>query len=187
MSALYLIPIVCVVIVATTGSLVAGAIPNKSHQLWTLIISYVLWGLASPLSWIILTMYFLRMAVHTPLQREVIVSLLLPIGPLALSGFSYVIVSAILRAKKKRLTCNRIISLGKLAKKLFLETHGLPHVEHGGDVFYTVGVLVGLLLWGFSIVWFVVAVVMISTVGKFPFNMGWWGFIFPIGESHILL
>ena len=88
MTALYLIPIVAVVIAATSGALVAGSIPNPKHQLWTLVISIVFWGLASPLSWIVLTLYFLRMTVHEPLKREVVVSLLLPIGPLGLEGFS---------------------------------------------------------------------------------------------------
>ena len=87
MTALYLIPIVAVVIVATSGGVVAKVIPNQEHQLWTLIISYILWGLGSPLSWIILTIYFLRLTLHRPVQRAVIVSLLLPIGPLGLSGF----------------------------------------------------------------------------------------------------
>jgi tellurite resistance protein TehA-like permease len=90
MTALYFIPILSIVIAATTGALVAGALKNEKHQLWTLIISYVFWGIGTPLSWIILTLYFLRMTVHKPLEREVIVSLLLPIGPLGLSGFSYV-------------------------------------------------------------------------------------------------
>lgn len=96
MTSLYLIPIVAVVIAATSGGLVASAIPNPEHQLWTLIISYVLWGIGSPLSWIILTIYFLRMTLHKPLKREVIVSLLLPIGPLSLSGFSSVFPRAFL-------------------------------------------------------------------------------------------
>jgi tellurite resistance protein TehA-like permease len=89
MTALYLIPIVAIVIAATSGALIAGVLENKRHQLWTLVISYVFWGIGTPLSWIILTLYFLRMTVHHPLEREVIVSLLLPIGPLGLSGFSY--------------------------------------------------------------------------------------------------
>ena len=88
MTALYLIPIVAVVIAATSGGLVASALPGHQNQLWTLIISYIFWGLGSCLSWIILTLYFLRMTLHKPLKREVVVSLLLPIGPLALSGFS---------------------------------------------------------------------------------------------------
>jgi tellurite resistance protein TehA-like permease len=91
MTALYFIPVVAIVIAATSGALIAGVLKNEKHQLWTLVISYVFWGIGTPLSWIILTIYFLRMTVHRPLQREVIVSLLLPIGPLGLSGFSYVI------------------------------------------------------------------------------------------------
>lgn len=90
MTALYFIPIVSIVMAAATGGLVAGALTNDKYQLWTLVISYVFWGIGTPLSWIILAMYFIRMTVHKPLQREVIVSLLLPIAPLDLSGFSYV-------------------------------------------------------------------------------------------------
>jgi len=75
-----------------------------------------------------------------------------------------------------------ILILGKLAKRLFPITHSLPSVAGAGDVFYVIGFLVGLILWGFAIVWFIVAVVMIATSGGFPFNMGWWGFIFPVGE-----
>jgi tellurite resistance protein TehA-like permease len=90
MTALYLIPIVAIVIAATSGALVASVLTNTKHQLWTLIISYIFWGIGTPMSWIIITIYFLRMTTHEPLKREVIVSLLLPIGPLGLSGFSYV-------------------------------------------------------------------------------------------------
>lgn len=88
MTALYLIPIVAVVIAASSGSLIGSVLENQNDRLWTLIISYIYWGLSTPLSWIILTIYFLRMSTEKPIQREVIVTLLLPIGPLSLSGFS---------------------------------------------------------------------------------------------------
>ncbi len=88
MTALYLIPIVAVVLAAGSGGIVASAIPNPQHKLWTLIISYIFWGIGSPLSWIILALYFLRLMVHKPMKREVIVTLLLPIGPLGLEGFA---------------------------------------------------------------------------------------------------
>lgn len=88
-----------------------------------------------------------------------------------------------MKCTTKSNSADRIISLGKQAKVLFALTHSLPHVQtHPGDVFYIVGVLVGLILWGFAIVWFVVAVMMLAVSGGFPFNMGWWGFIFPVGE-----
>jgi len=87
MTALYLIPIVSVVIVATTGGLVATVLPDPQDKLRTLIISFVFWGIATPLSWMIMTLYFLRLTIHQPLSREVIVSALLPMGPLGLSAF----------------------------------------------------------------------------------------------------
>jgi tellurite resistance protein TehA-like permease len=80
------------------------------------------------------------------------------------------------------LTVLSIIVLGKLAKQLFPVTNSLPHVAHAGDVVYIIAFVVGLILWGFAIVWFVVAIVMIALAGSFPFNMGWWGFIFPVGQ-----
>lgn len=42
----------------------------------------------------------------------------------------------------------------------------------------------GILLWGFAVVWFIIATIMIVTAYPFPFNMGWWGFIFPVGKSR---
>ena len=76
----------------------------------------------------------------------------------------------------------RIIAMGKLAKAVFPVTGVLPAVARAGDTFYLVGVLAGLVLWGFSIVWFVVSVIMMAVTGGFPFNMGWWGFVFPVGQ-----
>jgi len=167
MTALYFIPIVAIVIAAASGALVARALSNQRYQLWTLIISYVFWGIGTPLSWVLLTLYFYRMTVHKPLEREVIVSLLLPIGPLGLSGFS-------------------LIALGKLARHSFPASGVIPHASQAGDIFYLVGLMVGIILWAFALVWFVVAVIMIATAYPFSFNMGWWGFIFPVGVFTLL-
>lgn len=59
----------------------------------------------------------------------------------------------------------------------------LSHIDHVGDVLYIFSVTFGLISWGFAIIWFVIAVMMLGTAGRFPFNMGWWGFIFPIGTE----
>jgi tellurite resistance protein TehA-like permease len=84
------------------------------------------------------------------------------------------------------LNCHSIIELGKLAKRLFPATQTLPHVADASDVFYIIGFMLGLILWGFAILWFIVAVIMIAVSGRFPFNMGWWGFIFPVGQCPLL-
>jgi tellurite resistance protein TehA-like permease len=46
---------------------------------------------------------------------------------------------------------------------------------------YVFGFIVSLIMWGFSLVWLFFAVAMIYKCRKFPFNMGWWGFTFPLG------
>lgn len=76
-----------------------------------------------------------------------------------------------------------MIALGKVAKHNFPLTGTIPHVAQAGDNFYLAGLMLGLLLWSFAVVWFIVAMIMIFTAYPFPFNMEWWGFIFPVGES----
>ena len=84
--------------------------------------------------------------------------------------------------------CFRIITLSKVALRLFPIVHALPRVKHiaPGEALYTISLFIGLILWGFAVVWFIIAVMMIAMAGGFPFNMGWWGFIFPIGKLALV-
>ena len=78
-----------------------------------------------------------------------------------------------------------MILLGKVARHSFALNATIPSVAHAGDTFYLVGLVTGIILWGFAVVWFIVAIIMIATAGPFPFNMGWWGFIFPVGKFKL--
>lgn len=66
-----------------------------------------------------------------------------------------------------------------MAQKVLPQTRSLD--SSAPDIFYTVGFLVGLIIWSFGIVWFTFAVASIVKTRKFPFNIGWWGFTFPVG------
>jgi tellurite resistance protein TehA-like permease len=50
-----------------------------------------------------------------------------------------------------------------------------------GQIAYVVGFFVGLILWGFGLLWFCFALVGLYRSKPIPFNMGWWGFTFPLG------
>jgi tellurite resistance protein TehA-like permease len=159
MTAAWLLPIVSTIVAAASGGIVAAVLPNPQHALWTLITSYVLWGTGVPLAMVVLVMYFHRLTIHRLPPREVIVSVFLPLGPLGQGGFA-------------------ILQLGKVARDLFPTTHSL--IPGAGDTLYTMGFIVALILWGYGLVWLFFALASISR-SKFPFNMGWWGFTFPLG------
>lgn len=70
------------------------------------------------------------------------------------------------------------MQLGKVSRILFPEIDFLSPLA--GEIFYVGGTMLALIMWGFGLVWFFFAIASISR-SKFPFNMGWWGFTFPIG------
>jgi tellurite resistance protein TehA-like permease len=160
MTAAWLLPVVSTIVASATGGIVAEVLPNPNHALWTLIGSYVLWGTGVPLAMTILVVYFTRLTLHQLPPREVIVSVFLPLGPLGQGGFA-------------------VMQLGKVALQLFPKTGSLLGLS-SGETLYNVGFLMAIIMWGYGIVWLFFAVASISR-SKFPFNMGWWGFTFPIG------
>lgn len=159
MTAAWLLPIVPTIVAAASGGIVAQVLSNPHHALLTVTISYVLWGTGVPLAMATLVIYFQRLTVHKLPPREVIVSVFLPLGPLGQGGFG-------------------IMQLGKICLDLFPKTHTLPPLA--GQILYVNGFFVALIMWGFGLVWFFFALASISQT-TFPFNMGWWGFTFPIG------
>jgi len=165
MTAAWLLPIVAPIVAAASGGIVAEVLPNPQHALWTAITSYILWGTGVPLAMAVLVIYFQRLTVHRLPPREVIVSVFLPLGPLGQGGFA-------------------IMQLGKVCMRVFPLTNTLPAVVTAGgrpgDIMYVIGWVVALVMWGFAIVWLFFALASISR-SKFPFNMGWWGFTFPLG------
>ena len=108
-----------------------------------------------------MVIYFQRLTVHALPPREVIVSVFLPLGPLGQGSFA-------------------IMQLGKEALRIFEATGTIPHAPMAGQIFYTAGILIALVMWGFGLVWLFFAFASISR-SRFPFNLGWWGFTFPLG------
>lgn len=144
---------------AASGGIVAEVLPNRQHALWTVVISYILWGTGVPLAMATLVIYFERLTLYKLPPRAVIVSCFLPLGPLGQGAFA-------------------IMQLGKVSMQLLPRTGTLAPLA--GQILYVVGFFVALIMWGFGLVWFFFAIASISQ-SKFPFNMGWWGFTFPIG------
>ncbi|KAI9701664.1 MAG: hypothetical protein M1820_006435 [Bogoriella megaspora] len=149
-TAAQLLPIAATIVASGLGARVAGMMPTTDRALATVIISYVMWSMATPLAMTVLVMYYQRLALFELPPREVIVSVFLPLGPLGFGGWT-------------------IMYLGKGA----------------GAIAHVLGIFIALIMWGFGLIWFAFALATIYQCRPFPFNMGWWGFTFPLGVYAI--
>ncbi|KAI5210897.1 hypothetical protein E4T38_01851 [Aureobasidium subglaciale] len=159
MTAAWLLPVVSPIVAAATGGVVAEVLTNNQYALWTMVISYIIWGMGFLLAMMVLVIYLQRLTMHSLPPREVIVSVFLPLGPIGQGSFA-------------------LMQLGKVANKILPATGSL--IPQSGPIFYTLGFAIALVLWGFGLLWLFFAVASISR-SRFPFNMGWWGFTFPLG------
>lgn len=71
------------------------------------------------------------------------------------------------------------MKLGQAAQEIFPKTQTLEAAS--GPIFYTMGFMIALILWSFGLVWLFFALASIARSKSFPFNIGWWGFTFPLG------
>lgn len=153
---LWLLPIVTAIICAATGGMVAGALPNPTHALWTLVVSYILWGIGVPLAIFTLVLYYHRLTIHKLPPPAVISSVFLPLGPLGEGGFG-------------------IMKMGEVALRVFPETNTI--IPSAGQIVYVFGFLTALLMWGFALAWLAWALASFGR-SRSPFNMGWWSIVF---------
>ena len=124
------------------------------------ILSYTLWAYSVPLAMSILVLLFLRLVLHKLPEREMGVSAWLSLGPIGTASLG-------------------LLLLGTAAPAIFT-ARGLGGV---GQVAYGIGLIGGLMFWGYGVWWLGLA--MLKTVRYLreglPFNLGWWGFTFPLG------
>lgn len=157
----WLLPTISAIVAASSGGSVASVL-KPDQAVWTVVVSWVLWGSGVPLAFIILAMYFQRLSLHNIPARDIIVSAFLPLGPLGQGGHG-------------------IQQLGLVALKVFPQTSTLPAARTAGEIFYVMGWLTGLIMWAFACLWLVFAITMLVQTKRFPFNLGWWAITFPTG------
>lgn len=160
MTAIWLLPIVAAEVAAVSGGLLAPHLIDANAQFITLIVSYVLWAYSVPVAFGILTILFLRMALHRLPPDSMAASCWLSIGPIGTGALG-------------------MILLGTDAHAIFA-TQGMAGI---GTVAEGLGVIAGTLLWGVGLWWLLLATLI--TIRHFragiPFNLGWWGYTFPLG------
>ncbi|KAJ9478502.1 Sulfite efflux pump SSU1 [Pseudozyma hubeiensis] len=172
-TAVWFLPVVTTIVCSATGGLVADLL-DVGHAKLTLVVCWVLWGTGFGMAFLLMSLYYARQAIYKIPPAQLIVSTFLPLGPCGQGAFALLQFASVLY---------------KLA-----EEHGvaLPN-EKSVDVqtakmmataIYAVSVPIALVIWGLGLVWLVLAVsslVDLWLVSELTFNLGWWGFTFPLG------
>lgn len=160
MTAVWLLPVVAAEVAAASGGLLAPHLGDSHSQFNVLITSYVLWALSVPVAFSMLTILLLRMALHKLPHASMASSSWLALGPISTGAFGLMV-------------------LGADAPAIFA-ANGLSGV---GEIASGLGLIAGIILWGVGVWWLLMAVLITVRYLRngLPFNLGWWGFTFPLG------
>lgn len=160
MTAVWLLPVVAAEVAAASGGLLAPHLADAHSQWVVLVTSYVLWAFSLPVAFSILTILLLRMALHKLPHENMAASSWLALGPIGTGALG-------------------MLLLGADAPAIFA-ANGFPGI---GEIAAGLGVVAGITLWGFGLWWMLIAVLITVRYLRagIPFNLGWWGFTFPLG------
>lgn len=160
MTAVWLLPLVACEVAAVSGGLLAPHLADSHSQIGVLITSYVLWAMSVPVAFSILTILLLRMALHKLPHESMAASSWLALGPISTGAFGLIVLGA--------------------DSPLIFNANGLPGV---GEIASGLGLIGGVILWGVGVWWCLMALLITARYLRngIPFNLGWWGFTFPLG------
>jgi C4-dicarboxylate transporter/malic acid transport protein len=160
MTAVWLLPVVAAEVAAASGGLLAPHLADAHAQLVVLVTSYVLWAFSLPVAFSILTILLLRMALHKLPHENMAASSWLALGPIGTGALGMLV-------------------LGGDAPLIFA-ANAMPGV---GEIAAGLGLVAGITLWGFGLWWMLMALLITGRYLRagIPFNLGWWGFTFPLG------
>ncbi|KAG8695449.1 Plasma membrane sulfite pump involved in sulfite metabolism [Ceratobasidium sp. 395] len=135
------------------------------------IASYIACGIGTSLALMILALYLQRLAFHHLPATDMIVTVFLPLGPTGQSGVAL---------------CN----LGRLAISLQPYFQSKPQLQALGQAalgVYALGIIGALCMMGLGLWYWAVAVLAFGSRMRGgevrpEFNMGWWGFTFPLAS-----
>ncbi|EMD37557.1 hypothetical protein CERSUDRAFT_114196 [Gelatoporia subvermispora B] len=174
MTAVWLLPVVSLIVASSSGGLMANALREHSHTLALLTTAFsftmVLIGLS--LAIMIITVYLLRLIIHGPPDPSLILSAFITLGPLGQGGYSL------------------LVNGQELSFLLPLHIQSdFPQSALAGQMIFATCFSGAYVLWSMGICWIIIAVCSIAHVrrlNKLPFGMAYWGLIFPNGVYSLL-
>ncbi len=159
MTAVWLLPIVAPEVAAGAAGALAPHLDPTAARL-VLVVGFILWGMSLALAFSLITLVLLRLALHKLPDTDFAATSWLPLGPLATG-------------------CLGLLTMGQAAPAAFT---GTP-LAAAAELAHGIGLVGGLALWGAGLWWLVIATLFTRHYirDNMAFNLGWWGFTFPLG------
>lgn len=163
MTGVWLLPFVACEVAAASGAILLPYMPPEL-SLVMVITCVVLWTASVSLAFGILVILFQRLALHKVPQVELASTMWLPLGPMGTGSLV-------------------MFLLGDTVSKIDLhfiapQFIDLIHILHG------IGLFLGVALWTAGTWWLIIALLVTCNYIKnqiMTFNLGFWGYTFPLG------
>lgn len=164
MTAVWLLPVVASEVAAASAGLLVPHLADPQAALQMLILGYALWAFSVPIAMSILVILLLRLVLHNLPPKDMAASGCLSLGPIGTGALG-------------------LLLLGADAPQAFAAA-GIPGI---GSVAAGIGVVGGAILWGYGAWWLLLTALTTARYLRdgMPFNLGWWGFTFPIGVYSV--
>lgn len=168
-----LLPMIGPIVAAGAGAALAELLP-PAHARFTICVSYVVMGTGFVMSLLTLGQYFNRLLAHEIPMSALTTTIFLPLGTLGQSNFSLL-----------RLALE-LLQLTRKSGAAFVGISEFPpeNAETMALSVYGGSIAIGLMIWGMSLFWLIIAVSMLVDmwrVSRLSFTVGWWAFTFPLG------
>jgi len=160
MTAIWLLPVVAAEVTAASAGQLVPHLADPAAALHILVMGYALWAFSVPIAMSMLVILLQRLVTHKLPHRDMAASGWLALGPLGTGALA-------------------LLLLGADAPRVF-QAAGMAGV---GAVAQGLGIIGGVAMWGYGAWWMLIAVLTMARYlhTGMPFNLGWWGFTFPIG------
>ncbi|KDQ07098.1 hypothetical protein BOTBODRAFT_60204 [Botryobasidium botryosum FD-172 SS1] len=175
MTAAWLLPVVPLIVASSCGGVLSQQLLaiSISHALITTVVSISCLIIGLGLALMIITIYMHRLIVHGFPPKGLMVSVLLPLGPLGQGGYAALLLGDNL---------SRLLPITGYTS-LILSS------PMSGTMFQLVLFSVAFGLWSFGIWWLLGSAIALADAAAhftIPFGMPWWGLIFPMGVYAVL-
>ena len=167
MTAMWLLPVVTLIVASSSGGVLCKAIQvySRPHALQTLTVSVFMVTIGLSLASMILTIYLMRLIIHGLPRGTSTLSVFLPLGPTGQSGYAILLIGQ---------NINNILPFPSESNFLNSSTAGAAVEE--------ISICVSFLLWSLATMWILYALLAVYSrlrQSRVAFKVSFWGLVFP--------